>query len=122
MPLVRVGFPIHDRIGGQRILHVGYRGTQQLFDRIVNALIEADAGKLARRLQLHMRGPAMNYDDHPCFSENGRHTAARVHLPVAPKCNMQCNYCDRDYACVNESRPGVTSTVLTPVAGRRLSR
>jgi nitrogenase molybdenum-iron protein NifN len=41
LPLVRVGFPIHDRIGGQRILHVGYRGTQQLFDRIVNALIEA---------------------------------------------------------------------------------
>ena len=40
IPLVRAGFPIHDRIGGQRILHVGYRGTQQLFDRIVNALIE----------------------------------------------------------------------------------
>jgi nitrogenase molybdenum-iron protein NifN len=41
VPLVRVGFPIHDRIGGQRLLHVCYRGTQQLFDRIVNALIEA---------------------------------------------------------------------------------
>jgi len=41
IPLVRAGFPIHDRIGGQRILHVGYRGAQQLFDRIVNALIEA---------------------------------------------------------------------------------
>jgi nitrogenase molybdenum-iron protein NifN len=41
IPLVRTGFPIHDRIGGQRILTVGYCGTQQLFDRIVNALIEA---------------------------------------------------------------------------------
>ena len=41
IPMVRVGFPIHDRIGGQRILHVGYRGAQQLFDRIVNTLIEA---------------------------------------------------------------------------------
>ena len=40
VPLVRVGFPIHDRVGGQRILHVGYKGTQQLFDRIANALIE----------------------------------------------------------------------------------
>ncbi len=40
IPLVRVGFPIHDRIGGQRILHLGYRGTQQLFDRIVNTIIE----------------------------------------------------------------------------------
>lgn len=40
VPLVRAGFPIHDRIGGQRILHVGYAGTQQLFDRFVNTLIE----------------------------------------------------------------------------------
>jgi nitrogenase molybdenum-iron protein NifN len=40
IPLIRVGFPIHDRIGGQRILHLGYRGAQQLFDRVVNTLIE----------------------------------------------------------------------------------
>jgi nitrogenase molybdenum-iron protein NifN len=40
VPLVRVGFPIHDRIGGQRVLHLGYRGAQQLFDRIVNTLLE----------------------------------------------------------------------------------
>jgi nitrogenase molybdenum-iron protein NifN len=40
IPLVRVGFPIHDRMGGQRILHVGYEGTQQLFDLITNTLIE----------------------------------------------------------------------------------
>lgn len=40
MPLLRVGFPIHDRIGAQRELTVGYRGTQHLFDRVVNALLE----------------------------------------------------------------------------------
>ena len=40
IPLVRVGFPIHDRIGGQRIKHVSYAGTQELFDIITNALIE----------------------------------------------------------------------------------
>ncbi len=40
IPLVRCGFPIHDRVGAQRILHLGYRGTQQLFDTITNALIE----------------------------------------------------------------------------------
>ncbi len=40
IPLIRVGFPIHDRIGGQRILHLGYRGAQQLFDTVVNRLIE----------------------------------------------------------------------------------
>jgi nitrogenase molybdenum-iron protein NifN len=41
VPLVRVGLPIHDRLGAARVMHVGYRGTQQLFDRIVNALLEA---------------------------------------------------------------------------------
>lgn len=40
IPLVRIGFPVHDRFGSQRIMHIGYKGTQQLFDRIVNALIE----------------------------------------------------------------------------------
>jgi nitrogenase molybdenum-iron protein NifN len=42
IPLIRVGFPIHDRFGAQRVLHVGYRGTQSLLDRIVNALIEGN--------------------------------------------------------------------------------
>lgn len=40
LPLVRVGFPIHDRIGASRVQTLGYRGTQQLFDRIVNTLLE----------------------------------------------------------------------------------
>jgi nitrogenase molybdenum-iron protein NifN len=40
IPLIRVGFPIHDRIGGPRILHLGYRGAQQLFDLVVNTLLE----------------------------------------------------------------------------------
>ena len=39
VPLVRVGFPIHDRMGGQRILHVGYHGAQALFDTITNTII-----------------------------------------------------------------------------------
>ena len=52
--------------------------------------------------------------EHPCFSENACHFFGRVHLPVAPKCNIQCNYCVRKFDCVNESRPGVTSKVLTP--------
>lgn len=40
LPMVRVGFPIHDRMGGQRILHLGYHGAQALFDLIANTLIE----------------------------------------------------------------------------------
>jgi nitrogenase molybdenum-iron protein NifN len=39
IPLIRLGFPIHDRLGGQRILHLGYRGAQRLFDEIVNTII-----------------------------------------------------------------------------------
>ena len=51
---------------------------------------------------------------HPCFNDAARQTAARIHLPVAPRCNVQCNFCDRRFDCLNESRPGVTSAVLTP--------
>ncbi len=52
--------------------------------------------------------------EHPCFSKQACHLFGRMHLAVAPKCNIQCNYCIRKFDCVNESRPGVTSKVLTP--------
>jgi len=52
--------------------------------------------------------------EHPCFSKKACHFFGRMHLPVAPKCNIQCNYCIRKFDCVNESRPGVTSKVLKP--------
>lgn len=51
---------------------------------------------------------------HPCFSCGSAHKYARIHLPIAPKCNISCNYCLRKYDCVNESRPGVTTEVLSP--------
>ena len=38
---MRVGFPIQDRIGASRVLHLGYRGTHDLLDRITNTLIAA---------------------------------------------------------------------------------
>lgn len=52
--------------------------------------------------------------NHPCFSVEKSKKYSRIHLPVAPDCNVQCNYCNRKYSCVNESRPGVTNRVLTP--------
>lgn len=52
--------------------------------------------------------------EHPCYSEKACHKFGRMHLPIAPKCNIQCNYCVRDFDCVNESRPGVCSKVLSP--------
>ena len=55
-----------------------------------------------------------DFKKHPCFNPDAKGKYGRVHLPVAPKCNIKCNFCDRKYDCVNESRPGVTSSVLTP--------
>ncbi|MDD1717856.1 MAG: radical SAM protein [Methanoregulaceae archaeon] len=68
-----------------------------------------------------VRGKKVPYDpeqlrkiqEHPCFSEKACHAFGRCHIPVAPKCNIQCNYCIRDFDCVNESRPGVTTRVLS---------
>jgi nitrogen fixation protein NifB len=51
---------------------------------------------------------------HPCYSQDAQQHYARMHLPVARGCNIQCNYCNRKFDCANESRPGVTSTLLNP--------
>jgi nitrogen fixation protein NifB len=52
--------------------------------------------------------------EHPCYDRKAQHKYGRIHLAVAPSCNIQCNFCVREFDCVNESRPGVTSKVLTP--------
>jgi nitrogen fixation protein NifB len=52
--------------------------------------------------------------DHPCYSEEAHHHFARMHVAVAPACNVQCHYCNRKYDCANESRPGVVSERLSP--------
>ena len=52
--------------------------------------------------------------NHPCFSASCAAQYGRIHLPVAPACNIQCNYCKRDFDCPNESRPGITSMVQSP--------
>jgi nitrogen fixation protein NifB len=52
--------------------------------------------------------------NHPCYSEEAHHYYARMHVAVAPACNIQCHYCNRKYDCANESRPGVVSELLTP--------
>ncbi len=61
----------------------------------------------------------MDLSAHPCFDNAARLKYARVHLPVAPKCNVQCNFCDRRFDCANESRPGITSVLLEPEQAAR---
>jgi nitrogen fixation protein NifB len=51
---------------------------------------------------------------HPCFHPEGAGRYGRIHLPIAPDCNIQCKYCSRGYDCANESRPGVSSSILEP--------
>ena len=39
VPLVRVGFPVHDRFGSGRLSCLGYSGTHRLFDDVVNTIL-----------------------------------------------------------------------------------
>ena len=55
--------------------------------------------------------------EHPCYNP-AAHQYARMHMPVAPACNISCNYCNRKFDCMNESRPGVTSEVLSAEQAR----
>jgi len=51
--------------------------------------------------------------DHPCYSETAHHRWARLHLPVAPRCNIACAYCDRRVSdCLHVTRPGLTSRIV----------
>jgi len=51
---------------------------------------------------------------HPCFSDMAHESIGRVHLPVAPRCNIQCNFCERNVcAAFAIQHPGWTAKVLT---------
>ncbi len=54
-----------------------------------------------------------NLEKHPCWNEKAHLTFARIHLPVAPLCNIGCKYCIRAINKV-ENRPGVASNILDP--------
>jgi nitrogen fixation protein NifB len=52
-------------------------------------------------------------DIHPCYSHDAHFKYGRVHLPVAPRCNIRCNYCDRRVSdCHRVFRPGVSARVV----------
>ena len=52
------------------------------------------------------------FKEHPCFGPC-KQNKGRIHLPVAPGCNIECRFCDRKIN-EDEQRPGVTSAVLEP--------
>lgn len=51
---------------------------------------------------------------HPCLHKAAARWFGRIHLPVAPECNIKCRYCTRKFDCANENRPGATSRIVTP--------
>jgi len=130
--LIRCTFPIHDRVGGQRVRMLGYEGSVSILDQIANILLgnkeknfrekiynqhfskkieEKEGAKIMEKTMEQI--VAEKTATHPCYNcAAGKY--ARIHLPVAPKCNIQCNYCVRKYDCPNESRPGVTTEILSP--------
>lgn len=126
--LVRVGFPIHDRVGGQRQMNIGYEGSMRLMDSLANALLARtestfreenyknfyNSEKIQPQAETDRNAEfGKRTESHPCFNCAACGNA-RIHLPIAPACNIQCNYCSRKFDCINESRPGVTSQVLSP--------
>lgn len=70
-PLLRVGFPVFDRIGNAHRVSVGYRGSMNLIFEIANLMIE--------------RIPHHHADDWPLTPEARRAAmAARTGVPPAP--------------------------------------
>lgn len=61
---------------------------------------------------------------HPCFGQAPRNYG-RIHLPVAPACNLACQFCSRGLNSL-ANRPGVAAGLLRPeeapdVVGRALA-
>lgn len=132
LPLLRCAFPVHDHVGGQRLRMLGFEGAHYLLEGIANAMIDrlhaSYRGEIAEKYlgkkESEAKAEKNPFDPeemekrtkaHPCYTKgSGSCQTARMHLPIAPKCNIQCNYCVRKFNCVNESRPGVTTQVLKP--------
>ena len=65
--------------------------------------------------------PAEALQRHPCFNESAHKEVGRVHLPVAPRCNIRCNFCERR-VCANLTlqHPGWARRLLSPEEAAQL--
>ncbi|MDR3153946.1 MAG: radical SAM protein [Deltaproteobacteria bacterium] len=55
----------------------------------------------------------MNIKDHPCFSARCQPQTGRIHLPVAPRCNIFCRFCARGIT-KGAALPGNAQRILSP--------
>jgi len=51
-------------------------------------------------------------EEHPCFNDAAHDRVGRIHLPVAPRCNIRCNYCEHRM-CPDVQHPGWASRLLS---------
>ncbi len=60
--------------------------------------------------------------EHPCYTESAGRTSGRMHLPVAPRCNLGCNFCERTVgvAAATYRGPGSSRSILSPQAASAL--
>jgi nitrogenase molybdenum-iron protein alpha/beta subunit/MoaA/NifB/PqqE/SkfB family radical SAM enzyme len=93
--------------------HDGNGGPPRARRKIAAATGESGVLRIVPRVGGSVRNGGQGSETHPCFSAACKGNA-RIHLPVAPDCNIRCNYCVRRYDCPNESRPGVASAILSP--------
>lgn len=61
---------------------------------------------------------------HPCVREDAHKTVARLHLPVAPRCNLKCIYCTRKIGPETRTKdpdvgPGRATAILSPSAAHK---
>jgi nitrogen fixation protein NifB len=62
--------------------------------------------------------------DHPCMNDRAHHHVARIHLPVARRCNIRCGYCERSIGISADrtERPGICEAILNPDGAVRQAR
>ena len=54
---------------------------------------------------------------HPCTDDTAHHLVARLHLPIALRCNTHCYYCEKRVLADDRCpvAPGITSRLLSPI-------
>ncbi|QUI23710.1 nitrogenase [Vallitalea pronyensis] len=57
IPLIRIGFPIHDHVGGQRKLYIGYEGSLRFLDEITNTLLDLKHDAYRENMYATFYGP-----------------------------------------------------------------
>jgi nitrogen fixation protein NifB len=68
---------------------------------------------LTRLSPLGARNPELTQACHPCLNAAAHKTRARMHLPVAPGCNIGCRFCTRNIGAADK-RPGVAEKLVKP--------